>query len=234
MATIFFCDTAGINENEIGEYLRCLPGFMRNEINRCAFTADRKNRLAGRLMLLHVLRETGNGSLIHKWALGKYHKPFIEGWKSFNISHSGERAVFSYGTNLMGIDIEKKEEADFLQLISWFHPAEQEFIMRAQHTRDAFYEIWVKKEAFLKAVGIGIADQLHRFNCINDKLSYKGHEWHFHPLPVHPSYTCYLCTPDNAEKLVLLPFIAKKTSSAMLLCHPYGLPTAAGYYPGNF
>jgi 4'-phosphopantetheinyl transferase len=178
-----------------------LPPFMRSEIGRYKTEPDRKSRLAARLMLYQALEEDGKPGLIHGWKRDAHHKPYIEGWSAFSISHSGDLAVFCCGSDPVGIDIEKNADQDYTQIASYFHPKEQVFIREAKDIRKAFYTIWTRKEAFSKAIGTGIAIGLNQFDCTGERIGLEGRIWHFYRVDIDKDYTCYLCTPHAESKI---------------------------------
>lgn len=87
----------------------------------------------------------------------------------FNLSHSGDLALLAVNLNRpIGVDIElAKPERPFLKLAErFFSPAERD-AMRGLHpdqVQDAFYACWTRKEAYLKAVGTGLATPLDAFD----------------------------------------------------------------------
>ena len=88
---------------------------------------------------------------------------------AFNVSHSHGQALvaISLGRKL-GVDIEKiRPEVEFEKLASrFFSSAEHKALMEcAQAERvAAFFATWTRKEAFVKAVGKGIAFGLSEFD----------------------------------------------------------------------
>lgn len=87
---------------------------------------------------------------------------------NFNLSHSGDWALLAI-TNaaLVGVDIERmKSHIDCAGILERFcAPDEykqwQTFPKEQQLA--AFYRCWVRKEAYLKALGVGISEHLQEF-----------------------------------------------------------------------
>ena len=85
----------------------------------------------------------------------------------FNLSHSGDRFVVAVALGMEpGVDIERiRTRRDLAGLARWsFSPAEQEEVAAAPEPMDAFYRVWSRKEAVIKADGRGIAIGLDRFD----------------------------------------------------------------------
>ena len=76
----------------------------------------------------------------------------------FNVSHAGDWAMIAIANYAVGIDIEQRREID---TTAFGHPFfsifESEFIRTAADTRAAFFDLWVAKEAWLKATGQGLS-----------------------------------------------------------------------------
>jgi 4'-phosphopantetheinyl transferase len=83
----------------------------------------------------------------------------------FNLSHSQEYALFGFTTpHLIGVDLEYlRPMPDALKIAQRFFSA-QEFDLisnLAIEQRDKiFFQLWTAKEAYLKAIGIGLAGSL--------------------------------------------------------------------------
>lgn len=97
-------------------------------------------------------------------------KPFIEGNTiDFNLSHSTDYFAFaiSIHENLyVGVDIEVvSERLDIGPIVNnYFHKNEISYILNSDSNiltrHQKFYEVWTRKEAFLKMLGTGLSDKL--------------------------------------------------------------------------
>ena len=206
MTTLLYFNINKMLDSEIEKYLEILPEFMKEDVRRYKYAADQKSRLIARLMLQLSMKNTNGIALIHNWKRDNNNKPFIEGWNPFSIAHSADLVLFAYGDTPMGIDIEKKIELNYEEMLQYFHPKEQEYIIRSKNSKEAFYEIWVKKEAVLKAIGTGIVNGLKEFDCLAESINYEGNSWYFHPLQLDTEYTSYLCTLCKENRFVLTEF----------------------------
>jgi 4'-phosphopantetheinyl transferase len=82
---------------------------------------------------------------------------------SFSLSHSADFAMVAIAENRgIGIDLERiTTELDVLDLARRFFAATEALHLASlpqQQRRTVFFEMWVRKEAWLKATGSGIAD----------------------------------------------------------------------------
>lgn len=87
---------------------------------------------------------------------------------SFNLSHAGARALvaISDGTEI-GVDVEELRPVPEMSGVaaSHFAPEEQATLWAAAESERlvTFYRIWTRKEAYVKATGVGIGPALARF-----------------------------------------------------------------------
>lgn len=94
----------------------------------------------------------------------KGNKPYIKDYPlHFNITHTREAFAFVISDRPVGIDLEnihrRLDPETFMN--STFNSAERRFVTtRKEETRERMYLLWTRKEAFLKALGTGIASDL--------------------------------------------------------------------------
>jgi 4'-phosphopantetheinyl transferase len=91
----------------------------------------------------------------------------------FNVSDSGGLALTAVGSgSAMGVDIEKvRPLPDFLDIATQFFSARevQAILALSENKRqEAFFACWTRKEAFLKATGIGLSYPLAGFSVSVD------------------------------------------------------------------
>ncbi len=96
-----------------------------------------------------------------KFRYGKYGKPYLDHDTNitFNVSHSHEMALIAVTQNQeIGIDIEYHSNRPMDGIAEkMFSPAEIARVQQALHNKtQVFYEIWTGKEAFIKAIGMGL------------------------------------------------------------------------------
>ncbi len=120
-----------------------------------------------RQILAAYLSEDPASLVFDKNAHGKPNVTHSQGLQ-FNLSHSGECMLLGVclGEEL-GVDVEyTARNVDVLPIAErFFHQEEVAAIHAAKPAdrQDLFYEIWVKKEAFVKAKGRGLSYHLDKF-----------------------------------------------------------------------
>lgn len=135
---------------------------------------------------------------------GEFGKPALEGSPvEFNTSHSGGLIVHAIALgNAVGTDIETIRASivtpDLQCLV--LAPEEEAAIQACPRTEAAshFFAVWTRKEAYLKAIGVGLHNGLHEicvmadptdpprliYDCVNPAESKA--EWCFHALNIRP------------------------------------------------
>ncbi len=144
-------------------------------------------------------------------------KPYVDGVAlSFNLSHAGDRALIAIaGSELshVGVDVEVKDRGvDPLPLVKRFFTKEEfKYISQVPKKRQAevFLRFWVLKEAFVKAVGVGLSGGLDTFSVqiINkcDGLLWCDakwgcvNRWQLESLSVEPGYYGAVAVSDRSD-----------------------------------
>ncbi len=99
-------------------------------------------------------------------------KPYIENSDiHFNITHSKDFRAVAIGQAQVGIDAEFLRKAD-LRVAKRFTKPEQEYISETD-SDNRFFEIWTKKEAYLKYLGVGLSGGLDSFNVLEKNDMFK-------------------------------------------------------------
>jgi 4'-phosphopantetheinyl transferase len=152
----------------------------------------KKQAIGAELLLNYAL---GNKSPV-EWQTDENGKLFIPNCSTHvNLSHSGNYAVCAVADTVVGIDIQKTDKANFALAKRFFTSDECDYINSAQNSNDAFYDIWVKKESFIKAVGKGLAIPLSSFATLNSIVEYEGLQYTFKKYSVSDSsYKICVCT----------------------------------------
>ena len=102
-------------------------------------------------------------------------KPFLKGHEEIciSISHSGRLAACAIGAKTVGVDVEqRRSRLNQERIARRFHPGEQKVLAAEPEDMKerAFYDLWVRKESFLKATGEGLRLALDSFCAVGDEL----------------------------------------------------------------
>jgi len=118
-----------------------------------------------------------------QYSVNQFGKPFLEDndyQVQFNMSHSKDYAVYIIALeDQVGIDIEWKDKDINIQEISELIFSSAEAIhfnqLPLEEKFHAFYDIWTKKEAIIKAIGQGLSypiKTIEIMNCTNNNNAY--------------------------------------------------------------
>ena len=109
----------------------------------------------------------------HQWRLISLHRErkaiLAERPVAFNISHSESRGLIALSTHgAVGIDLEAIHPLPELQALAkrYFSATEQttlDEVSGAQET-ERFYQIWTRKEALVKGLGLSFAEVSNKLN----------------------------------------------------------------------
>jgi 4'-phosphopantetheinyl transferase len=141
---------------------------------RFHFDRDRRRFIVARGLLRQVLGHCSGvrGEAI-RFAYGPFGKPYLPAGADqtsleFSLSHSGEWALAGFARGrVVGVDMEEvRAMADYRELAQAnFAPAEVTtlFELPQEQQLDGFFACWARKEAYVKALGLGLALDLSTF-----------------------------------------------------------------------
>ncbi|MEP7171585.1 MAG: 4'-phosphopantetheinyl transferase superfamily protein [Bacteroidota bacterium] len=143
--------------------------------NRFAFEKDRNQFISAHGTLRTILSkylETSPTEIQFK--KNKNKKPeifFPPASIKFNISHSENKVLISVSEAETGVDIEMiKPGIEYKEFIkTYFSSNEQNKILDSLNPNETFYKFWTRKEAVLKASGLGIIDNLKEIEICNSE-----------------------------------------------------------------
>lgn len=103
-----------------------------------------------------------------------YGKPFLDPSQNaqqlhFNVSHTHHCVVYAITKNdEVGVDVEYvKKNIDYAAIAKHFFSSQEYALINQAHPSekcDIFYRIWTCKEAFIKALGLGLSYTLNDFD----------------------------------------------------------------------
>jgi 4'-phosphopantetheinyl transferase len=140
---------------------RLLDAGERARAARFAFERDRGRFVAGRAALRAVLAGyLGADPAALAFTLGPHGKPALLGGPTFSFSNSQGRALCAVGRGReVGVDLEAlRPVPDAAGIARSVLTAEEQAAWQAAGGGDrAFLRLWTRKEAALKALGLGLA-----------------------------------------------------------------------------
>ena len=135
----------------------------------------------------------------------------------FNVSHSGTIALLAFSRGrMLGVDVEQiREDLEHEALARrFFSPHEQQQLAAAPENDriHAFFRCWTRKEAYIKATGIGLSLPLRDFDVSlvpgdeNAMLSTRpdareAARWSLREVPTDEGYVAALCVEGHGWRL---------------------------------
>lgn len=151
--------------DRLGRYADLLDEGERARVARFRFEPDRERYILGHGLLRELL---GHYLAIAPGAVvmprGRFGKPYVEGHPlHFNLSDTKDAVLIAFSREQeIGADVETMTRTVDHEAVSehYFTPEEIGDIARTADGKRRFLELWTRKEAVLKASGVGIMDDL--------------------------------------------------------------------------
>lgn len=185
----------------------------RKKADRFHFEKDRRQFIVARGTLRKILGAYLDISPSEiSFSYNHFGKPMLNNVKDkhllcFNVSHSnGILLVAVTNGQEVGIDIEFINEESATLKVAGKFCSPNEFSVLSSKTADlkvaAFYSLWTRKEAFVKAIGEGLSDSLkqiklpiiseERETYLNETFSHRIGKWSVVNLPSDAEYVASL------------------------------------------
>jgi 4'-phosphopantetheinyl transferase len=217
----FRVDLDGKGSEAAAAIAEAVTAEERDRAARFRFEADRQRFLQGRLLLRTFLgHHLGIAPRDVTFVNGEHGKPEVPtGILRFNLAHSGEWLLFGLARDReLGVDVEQhRTMSDALEIARrFFAPPEVaalEALDPALHY-DTFFRVWTRKEAIVKATGLGISAGLDRFAVTSDApdhVTLRGLDgdsawdrWTIHGLDMPETYTAAIAFDRRGGEAVTL------------------------------
>lgn len=141
-----------------------------------------------------------------------YGKPFVQGSNiEFNMSHSRDCVYYAIAYGFaVGIDVEfyDREKNIFNLIKGVFSSNELEFFLNLPDfaLQDFFFTTWTKKEATIKAMGLGLAYPMEQVDTIlESRIGYiplSESRYYLHALKTNDQYKAHLVVQNRRDTLV--------------------------------
>lgn len=149
--------------------LRVLSTEEQKRADRFKFAEDKSRYIVSHAVLrLQIAAYLNTDPHEIVFEHGVHGKPYISSTAlRFNLSHAGQAAAMAFTTGLeVGVDVESfRRRLSDLEGVArrFFSEPEFQAYLTAPDRRLAFFRIWTRKEAFIKATGEGMQRRLSSF-----------------------------------------------------------------------
>lgn len=218
-AHVWRIDLAGEGERA-DECKRLLSDDERARAARFHFDRHRRHYIVGRATLRRIVAAylaLAPDEVVFRY--GPQGKPELSAREGprleFNLSHSADLALCVVARWPVGVDLERLREVPDADLIAarFFTPAEVA-VQRAAADRDAaFLRHWTRKEAVIKAVGVGLSMPLDTFDLsslgrspirLAEDSDGVDNAWHVVDIGVAPGYVAAMALARAPRAIVRL------------------------------
>lgn len=196
-----------------------LDPVEQERMARFRFDQDRERFVLGHGWLRELLGAylKRDGSLV-RIARGPFGKPYLERKDlRFNMSDTKDAILIGFATDLdIGVDIETMARTVDHHAVSkhYFTPAEINVIESAgNHARQRFLEFWTRKEAVLKASGVGIMEDLRALRVDGEvntlTITHEAFgrmaapEYHVHTWNAESGHLISLASPARVDNVMI-------------------------------
>ena len=159
--------------SQLQTFFQVLSIDEKRRADRFRFAKDRERYIIGHGILKKIIATySGIEPNLLQFICEKYGKPVLTHKKLlFNMSRSEGLALYAFTRNReVGIDIENiREIPEMDQIVArYFSSIEKSFFHALPECskKNVFFQLWTRKEAYLKGVGIGLTQPLDEFDVI--------------------------------------------------------------------
>ncbi len=176
--------------------------------NKYLRDADRNRFIVSRSTLRNILgKYTGQEPTAIEFKLGNTRKPYIDFPLHFNLSDSGDRVIIAIAGYEVGVDVEFiKPDFSYDSIISSHFNAQEIEYIKETDSANRFFKLWTRKEAILKATGIGLTEDLvsitslDGMNRMDGELLSTKSDWLLNTLMPDENYLVTIASNPVIEK----------------------------------
>lgn len=160
MIEFYHCDISKMSDEEFLKMYMGSDETRQKKADKLKKKPDKKlSVVAGELVRNAVSNKFNIAPQDIRFRVGKNGKPYIENVDiEFSISHSGDIALCAISDKPVGIDIEQIRNVDINMVKRVFTSDEQQYVLEKWSlSKQRFFEIWTRKEAYAKLNGKGVS-----------------------------------------------------------------------------
>lgn len=161
MLKLYCCDVSLFSDEDFLKLYQQSDHVRQRKVDRLQNEPAKKLSLAaGMLARLGIARHLHLEPTDISFKREKNGRPYAVGLDIyFSLSHSGTLAVCAISDTPVGIDVEQIHKTHLKVARRCFTEQEQYYVFgKKGRPQIKFYEIWTKKEAYVKLMGLGVSD----------------------------------------------------------------------------
>lgn len=165
-----WCAILDYTDEQLSVFYNLLTAEEQERAQRFHFTKDRARFVAARGILRKLLGQYLKAPPQElRLQVNSHGKPELIDYPAlqFNLSHSHEIALYAIALEqAVGVDVEYIDNQRDIDAIAkrFFTPAEYQLLINltGEAKQQAFFALWTSKEAFIKALGVGLSYSLDK------------------------------------------------------------------------
>lgn len=171
------------------------------------FYEDKMRCLAGKITVRMLLKEYSGVDriVLNKGKYGKLYWKAPPGHReiTFNLSHSGEWVLVIFACQqAVGIDVQKMGGIpEYMEIAESFFTEEEAAEIQESGSSERFYQHWAAKEAYIKALGIGLNKGMGFFSVRGNRIIENGKVksgWELYPVQIK-DYAAYAAVQEKGR-----------------------------------
>jgi 4'-phosphopantetheinyl transferase len=172
MTQVCYVDLSDFSEDQLEALYELSSPERQSRADRYLRREDRHRSLAADALLRHAMAQA-LGRSDYPVAYMPKGKPYVKDRPDFhfNLTHSGRWVAIAWGREPVGLDVEQLRFDAAKEGIArrFFCQNEYQYIFEAEGEQRCrrFFEIWTKKESYIKYTGTGLAQPLNSFSVLN-------------------------------------------------------------------
>ncbi len=199
---LLYTDISTLTGEAIKHHYESMPSIIKQQLDEFTNRPAMWPSLCGKVLLRRIFEEIAPQQSLADIRYTELGKPVVDNNCSFNISHTGHLVMCAgMQGGLIGVDVEETHAVDINLYREYFTNEEWNTIASSESPIHVLYRMWVRKEAVLKAAGVGVLYPLMRLNVSLNELQYLEHKYHLHDLMIKAGYAAAIATDIPVENI---------------------------------
>lgn len=208
-----------ITDTQADQFQQVLSPDEQDRARRFQFPIHRIRYVAAHYQLRKILgKYTGCEPSAIQFSYSKHSKPSLHHPDNtaiqFNLSHSENMNLIALGLDFpLGVDVERVQESCNIDIAERFF-SKDEIAQLAKldenEKRIAFYRIWSRKEALIKATGKGLSQSLPSFSVtardLTESIKLDNEVWQLRPISVDTDFQAALACHPSVQDVDIFSF----------------------------
>ena len=189
-----------IDATRIAQWLEQLPASKRDSLQRRLQHDKQRLSLIGWQLLRYGMQQAGNTSFsLQQIEFPEHGKPYVPDQWDFNITHSGKLVACAFSRQgHIGIDVERHRDVEPQRFARYFSDDELAWM---GHDAQRFVDLWTRKEAVIKASGIGLKGLSKVVTAQNMTAHDAQQQWYLHKLELDMDYCGHVAIDDASARI---------------------------------